>query len=92
MTYTILDYSYKKAKDIGVEIKPSQRKNKKIDVYKNDIYICSIGDDRYLDYPYYIKQYGKEYADKRRELYKIRHHRYRHNENTPSYFADKILW
>ena len=92
MTYKILPYSYQKAKELDVEIKESEKKNKKIDVYKNGKYICSIGDDRYLDYPYYIKQYGKEYADKRRELYKIRHERYRNIVGTPSYWADKILW
>lgn len=42
--YTITDYSYKKAKQIGVIIKPSQKKNKKIDVYNlNGEYITSVG-------------------------------------------------
>jgi len=92
MTYKILPYSYKEAERLGVEIKRSINKNKKIDVFKDGKYICSIGDDRYLDYPYYIKEYGKDYADKRRELYKIRHNRYRHNKYSPSWFSDQILW
>ena len=31
--YKILDYSFNKAKELGVDIKPSTKKNKKIDVY-----------------------------------------------------------
>ena len=30
--HKISDYSYKKAKELNVEIKPSKKKNKKIDV------------------------------------------------------------
>jgi hypothetical protein len=71
--YKILDWSYKRADDLGLEIKPSQKKNKKIDVYKNDEYITSIGNSNYMDYPTYILKNGKEYADKRRRLYYIRH-------------------
>jgi len=51
MTYVIKPYSYKRAEELNVTIKPSNKKNKKIDVYKNNKYICSIGDDNYTDYP-----------------------------------------
>jgi hypothetical protein len=34
MVYKITDYSYKKAKENDLTIKPSTKKNKKIDVYK----------------------------------------------------------
>ena len=34
--YQITNYSYLKAKELGVDIYPSNRKNKKIDVYKAD--------------------------------------------------------
>ena len=33
-----------------------------------------------------------KYANERRRLYKIRHEKYRKIKNTPSYFADNILW
>ena len=36
--YHITDYSYRKAKELKLSIKPSTRKDKKIDVYKNDDY------------------------------------------------------
>ena len=90
--YTIKDYSFKEAKKIGVSIKPSKRKNKKIDVFKDGKKVASIGDTRYNDYPTYIIEKGKEYADNRRRLYKIRHNKTRGKVGTPSYYADKILW
>ena len=44
MVYQIKPYSYEQAKKLNVEVKPSTRKDKKIDVYKDKKYICSIGD------------------------------------------------
>ena len=89
--YKIKRYSYIQAKKLGVEIKPSTRQGKKIDVYRNGVKIASIGAIGYKDYPTYIEQYGKAYADNRRKLYYIRH-----NDDiklgTPGYYAAKILW
>eukprot|EP01038_Epipyxis_sp_PR26KG_P006641 gene6641-9117_t len=64
MSYKITDYSYSKAKKLGVDIKPSKNKNKKIDVFKNDKKIASIGAIGYNDYPTYISKKGVEYAEK----------------------------
>ena len=52
--YKITDYSYTKAKQLNVDIKPSKTKGKKIDVFKNDNFITSIGAIGYNDYPTYI--------------------------------------
>jgi hypothetical protein len=90
--YKITDYSKQKAKQLNVNIKPSHKKNKKIDVIKNDKIIASIGDIRYADYPTYIKSNGLIYADKRKKLYKIRHKKDRNMKNTAGFYADKILW
>ena len=65
------------AKKIGVEIKPSTRKNKKLDVFRGGVKVASIGDTRYNHYHSYIRTKGKEFADKRRRLYKIRHNKTR---------------
>jgi len=92
MVYKIKPYSYEKAKLLNVEIKPSTRKDKKIDVYKDNKYICSIGDIHYYDYPTYIQNNGITYANERRKLYKQRHNKYRNIKNSSSYYADKILW
>jgi len=90
--YKIKDYSYKQAKKLNVEIKPSTVKNKKIDVFKHDKKISSIGDIRYDDYPTYIEKNGKEFAEKRRKLYKLRHNKARNIKGSNSFYADKILW
>ena len=88
--YNIKKYSFDEAKKLGVEIKPSKIKNKKIDVFKGDVFICSIGDSRYNDYPTYL-EINRELADKRRMLYHQRHKK-DNIENTKGYYALKILW
>ena len=88
--YIIKKYSFDEAKKLGVEIKPSKIKNKKIDVFKGDVFICSIGDSRYKDYPTYL-EINKEMADKRTMLYHQRHKK-ENIEGTKGYYALKILW
>lgn len=87
--YNITNYSYKKAKEYGVVIKPSSRKNKKIDVYKDGKYLVSIGDSRYLDYPSFIEKYGLEYANQKRKLWLNRH---KNNTGLAGFYAKNILW
>ncbi len=81
-----------KAKKIGVKVEPSKSKNKKLDVFKDGKKIASIGDSRYKDFLLYAQTEGKEKANKRRKLYKIRHNKHRNKKGTKSYYADKILW
>lgn len=90
--YEIKPYSFKQAKKLGVDIKPSSDKNKKIDVLKGDKKIASIGDKRYNDYPTYIQTKGLEYANKRRELYKLRHNKDKDVKGSAGFFASRILW
>lgn len=86
--YDILDYSYKQAKALGYVIKPSIKKNKKIDVFRDGVRIASIGDPKYSDFPHYILSHGQSYANKRRELYHQRHKK----EGLTGTLAKKILW
>ena len=90
--YQITEYSYQQAKRLGVTIKPSTNKKKKIDVFKDGDKIASIGAIGYGDYPTFTKEKGKEYADKRRQAYKKRHEKDRHIKGTPGFFADQLLW
>lgn len=93
MPYNITQYSKNQAKKLGVTIKPSKVKKKKIDVFnKKGEKLASIGYLGMGDYPTYMKMRGKEYADGRRRLYKMRHEKDRHKRGTPGFFADKILW
>lgn len=89
--YKILPYSYKQAKKLNVQIYPSTKNGKKIDVWKNNKYITSIGAIGYKDYPTYLKEDGKQIANEHRYRYKIRHAR--DIENFPrGYYAYHILW
>ena len=91
--YEISPEAKKIAEKLGIIIKPSNKKLKKIDIFDaNKQYIMSIGDRRYNDYRSYIKLKGKDYADERRRLYKIRHNKSRNILYSPSYYADQLLW
>jgi hypothetical protein len=93
MSYTIDPQAFKNAEKLGVTIKKSTEKNKKLDVFDKDgEKLATIGDVRYMDYRSYMKMEGKPFADERRRLYKIRHEKTRKVKGSPSYFADKILW
>jgi hypothetical protein len=90
--YKIKSRQLKNAKKLGVSIKPSKSKNKKIDVFKNGKQIASIGARGYKDYATYISERGLEYANKRRKLYKQRHEKDRKVKGSNGFYADKILW
>ena len=88
--YKIKKYSYDQAQKLNVTIKPSEHKNKKIDVYKDNNFICSIGDSRFYDFPSYL-EIDKDLALERRRLYHIRHKK-DNVEGTKGYYSLKILW
>ena len=90
--YRITEYSKQQAQKLNVDIKPSTKKHKKIDVYKNNKLVASIGDTRYLDYPNYVKLNGIAYAEQRRSLYKQRHKTDMNKKFSPGYYASLILW
>ena len=90
MTYTITNYSKQKAKEYDVIIKPSKKKNKKIDVYKDDKLIASIGAKGYKDYGVFLEEEGKEFADKKRNLYRKRNKKDLNSGN--GLWANRILW
>lgn len=91
--YKISRYSYDKARELNVIIKQSIMKEKKIDVFDKDgKYITSIGDINYSDYPTYIRTKGKNYANRRRELYRRRHEKDRNIKGSRGWYSDKILW
>ena len=80
------------ARRLGVVIRPSTVKNKKLDVFKGGKKVASVGAMGYKDFHLYTKEKGKDFAEKRRRLYKIRHQKNRGKVGTPSYYADKLLW
>jgi hypothetical protein len=92
MSYTITKYTRDRAKALGVVVKKSKNKKKKLDVFKDKKKIASVGAIDYGDFPTFMRTKGKEYADKRRKAYKKRHQKYRNIKGTNSYYADKLLW
>lgn len=95
MPYQIKEIQRKKAKREGVTIKPSKNPKKKIDVFKKDKKVASIGAKGYKDYATYMKEDGKEVADQKRKNYLKRHSKepkMKDGKKTNSYYADKILW
>ncbi len=95
--YKITDYSKKQAKRHNVELKPSENKTKKIDVFKNGKKIASIGAIGYPDYPTYMEleksnKVPSGTAKKRRAAYKSRHAKNIKVVGSNGWWADKILW
>ena len=88
--YQITDYTKEQAKKLGVIVKPSSNKNKKIDVFRGDKKVASVGAIVYNDYGSYLEKNGKSKADDRRRLYKIRHKKDLNSKN--GYWANKLLW
>jgi hypothetical protein len=89
--YNIKDYSFKQADKLGVQIRPSTNKKKKIDVFKNGQKLAEIGAIGYGDYPHYLDT-NKQLAKIKRVGYKARHEKDRKVKGSAGYFADKILW
>ena len=90
--YTITQYTRKRARALGVTVRPSTVKNKKIDVFRHGQKVASVGGLGYNDYPTFMKLRGKAYAQSRRRLYKMRHSKDRHTRGSPGYYADQLLW
>ena len=97
MPYRISQYTFRRARTLGVTVKPSTRKGKKIDVFKGGKKVASIGALGMKDYPTYkrLERAGRVpsgTAKARRAAYKSRHARDRKVYGSPGYYADQLLW
>ena len=85
--YVITSYTKRMAKEIGVEVKPSTKKNKKLDVYKDGKLIATVGDTRYTDFAT-LHNTNPKLAEEKRRLYHLRH-----TQNTiGERMAKTLLW
>lgn len=97
MPYKIKEYTYFKARQLGVIVRSSKNIDKKIDIFDLDgNYITSVGAYGYADYPTYLEYEEKGKVPKgtaklRREAYKKRHV-YRKDIYTNAWWADQLLW
>jgi len=94
MVYIITNYTKDQANKYGLTVKPSTVQGKKISVYKDDLYLGSVGAIGYDDFPTFKKKYGLEYANQRRKLYHQRHeHENGYNEKySRSWLSAHLLW
>lgn len=103
--YKIKSLQLENARKLDVVIKPSKKKNKKVDVFdKKGNLLASIGGvypngKFYNDFATYIDKIGLTKARKKRDAYIKRHSKepkFKMKDGkriyTPSYWADKILW
>ena len=88
--YKLRKQTILKAKSLGVEVKPSEKKGKKIDVLRNNE-VVSIGDINYKDYHMYSES-DKDLAESRRRAYHARHDCSNAKKGTAGYYACKLLW
>jgi hypothetical protein len=92
-SYSITNYTRRKAKQMDLIVKRSTNKSKKIDVFsKRGKKLASVGALGMNDFPTYIQKRGMKFAKTRRRLYRIRHERDRHVRGTSGWYADKLLW
>ena len=91
MTYKILPQQRAAAKKLGVTIRPSAVKGKKIAVFKAGEKVADIGALGYGDYWTYY-QADKYLARSKREAYKARHNGEQNKIGSPGYDAWYILW
>jgi len=97
MAYKITNYTKAQAKKLGVSVRASSVKGKKIDVIKDGKKVASVGAIGYNDYPTFkrLEERGsipKGTAEKRRKAYKTRHDKDRKVKDSNGYYADRLLW
>ena len=103
MVYTILPYTKKRAKELGVKVFPSDNPKYKLEVYDwHGNFICYVGSAKYLDYPHYLALEKKSevpagFANERRRLYHIRHGKEPEKLGddylgSRAYYAKELLW
>ena len=90
--YEIKQYTLDQAKKHGYIVKLSSNRNKKLDVYKDNVKICSIGDSRYKDCPTCIQENGLDYAKVRRALYHNRHKKDIETKGSNGWLSSILLW
>lgn len=93
MSYNITPYTLQRARELGLKVSASDNPKYKIKV--SDIsgkFLFNGGDPKYSDYPTYIKTKGKEFADNRRRLYRIRHQKEINKPGSRGSIIAYLLW
>ena len=95
MPYVVTEEIRRRAQQLGVTVKSSANKNKKLDVFQDGKKIASIGAAGMMDFHLWKKEKGDKYAQERRLLYHNRHPYNLKKVNgkwTADYLSKFILW
>jgi hypothetical protein len=97
MPYPITQEIRERASKAGIVVKPSKKKDKKLDAFKDGEFQASFGQKGYKDYHIYKREQGGKVAEEKRKNYKARHEKdrhvkYRDGKLTAGWLADKVLW
>ncbi len=95
MPYIITNELSNRAKRLGITIKSSTDKTKKLDVYDGNKLIARIGQHGAKDYHLHKKEHGEAYAQEKRRLYYQRHPynvKKKDGVYTADYLAKALLW
>lgn len=90
MVYTITPHTRSQAKRLGVEVYPSKRPGKKLDVFRGEHLVGSVGAKGYGDFGTYLVSEGRPYAEEKRKLYHARHSD--GPKDSPAWLAKRLLW
>lgn len=96
MPYKIQQYTFNKAKIHGLTVYPSTNGINKLDVYKDNKFIHSIGSYKMSDYPTYLEYekrglVPKGYANFRRQKYYQRHKK-NYGYLSKDWLSKVLLW
>lgn len=97
MSYTPKARTLQLAEKLGVTVRPSTTKGKKLDVLKDGKKLHAIGAIGYADYPTYLikEEQGlvpKGTAKIRKASYKVRHASDLAIKGSAGWYADQLLW
>jgi hypothetical protein len=93
MSYKIKQYTLGKAKELGVQVFPSDNPKYKIEVYDADgVFMFYGGSPKYSDFPTYMETHGREYANERRRLYRLRHKKEIDDVGSRGWYISELLW
>lgn len=91
-SYVVSSKTKAKAKELGVTVKTSKNPKKKLDVFKDDKKVASVGASSYDDFHTYTKKKGKDFAKKRQSAYRSRHAKNIKKKGSAGFYANALLW
>jgi hypothetical protein len=91
--YIIDDNIFENAKELGIKIRPSCNRHKKLDIFDyHNNFIFSIGNSSKLDFYQLIHKIGFEKAFEKRRKYRIKNWKNQFDLYSKKYYVYWLLW